>query len=344
MDNQTRFFESPLALSDAIRKTESYIILCDSNTHKYCLPLLDSLGPDASIVVDAGEELKVLPTLERIWDALIHHGANRQTVLICLGGGVLCDMGGFAAATYQRGIPHICVPTSLMAMADAAHGGKNGINFNGLKNYIGTFKKPEAVWIWPGFLKTLPERELLSGFAEMLKHGIIADRSYFYELSSNPRILKDFESGNWKALLETSIRIKSGIVEQDFNDKGIRQLLNFGHTTGHAFESFLHPFNPTHGSCVAAGMLCEGWISTQLTLLPPDEYTVLLTSLDVFFERLVFAEKDIETIIQRMSRDKKNTDHEFSCVLMHKIGKASHGHKVSETLLRGALLNYIHNG
>ncbi|MBK7957891.1 MAG: 3-dehydroquinate synthase [Bacteroidetes bacterium] len=243
------------------------LVLVDEHIEANCLPLLfskDSLIHFELIKIPSGEEHKTLDTCQLIWDQFNQHHVDRNAVLINLGGGVICDMGGFAASTYKRGIDFINIPTTILAMVDASYGGKTGINFNGIKNNIGVFKNAIETIIHPVFLQTLPFRELRSGWAEIIKHGLIADRDYFARIEPITELTKITEAA-WTEIIRTSIQIKSSIVDQDPEEKGIRKILNFGHTIGHAIESAsLKTDQPLlHGEAIAIGMLLEIELSVE---------------------------------------------------------------------------------
>ena len=213
-------------------------ILVDENTHEYCLPtLLGNLETTASfeiIEIEEGEQSKNINTAVQLWEILTEFSADRHSLLICLGGGVVTDIGGFIASTYKRGIPFIYLPTTLLAMADAAVGGKTGIDHLFLKNIIGTFAEPKQIFLFADYLRTLPFPQLKSGFAEMLKHGLIADAGHWQELIS---IENELSTEKIAPYLLQSAELKQKIVQKDFHEKHIRKILNFGHTVGHAVES-----------------------------------------------------------------------------------------------------------
>ena len=208
-------------------------ILVDENTKRDCLPKLPQFENPIIIEIKSGEENKNINTCNFIWEQLTAQHFDRNSLLINLGGGVIGDMGGFAASTYKRGIDFIQIPTTLLAMVDASVGGKLGVDFNGLKNQIGLFNNPESVLIFPEFLETLPENQLKSGFAEVVKHALISDKNLWEELTSTT-----FDKLNWEAIILTSIQIKNNIILSDPFEKGNRKKLNFGHTFGHAVESY----------------------------------------------------------------------------------------------------------
>src|ERR1700710_383450 len=239
-----------------------FFILTDENTGKYCLPVIrekiDNLDNFDLIEINAGEESKDIDFCIGVWKMLIDFGADRQSLLINLGGGVISDLDGFAASTFKHGIDFVHVPTTLLSQVDASVGGKTGIDIDSIKNIIGTFTQPKAVFIEYGFIKTLPARQILSGLAEMLKHGLIADASYWNLLKNS-----DLQQPSAE-LVYKSVEIKNKVVIEDPHEKGIRKSLNFGHTVGHAIETYslVNDKNPlTHGEAIAIGMICEAKLS-----------------------------------------------------------------------------------
>jgi 3-dehydroquinate synthase len=316
------FINSAEALSSLLESIDNKVILCDHNTYTYCFSKLKLDSEVPLIIVEEGEESKSMKSLEVLLEKLTIIKCDRKTTLINLGGGVITDLGGFAASIYKRGIPFINIPTSLMAMVDAANGGKTGINFLGNKNYLGTFTKPKSVWIWPGFIKTLNQKEILSGFAEMLKHGLIADPVYFKtlaQLNLKEDIVSDID---WRPLIEKSVEIKSEITNRDFKESGDRKLLNFGHTVGHALESFFMDNHTSHGYYVAAGMICEAWLSKTLGDLTESEFEEIVQTVDRFFERFKLSENQKIEIAELVINDKKSTSKTIQCVFLNHIGSA----------------------
>ena len=310
-------------LSDILNKYQNSVILCDQNTETLCLPLLN-LNPEIPVIsISAGETNKSAFSLNFIWNKLLQANADRNTILINIGGGVITDIGGLAAATYNRGIKFINVPTTLMGMVDAANGGKTGINYNGLKNYIGTFTEPEAIYNWPEFLKTLPFNQIQSGFAEMIKHGVIADKKYFEKLISLDIKAETAEFINWNSLIQKSIEIKNAIVSRDFKESGERKLLNFGHTIGHALESHFINSNLPHGHFVSAGIICETFLSHTVGNLDLAESQKIIFSIDSVFERIPLLAKEIDEIAHLALKDKKNKEHKIKCVFLDKTGDAN---------------------
>ncbi|MCC6460023.1 MAG: 3-dehydroquinate synthase [Saprospiraceae bacterium] len=247
------------------RRYSNVLVFTDQNTQTHCLPRLSPFLPAApgQVAIEPGERCKTLDTCQQLWQSMFAAQLDRQALVINLGGGVLGDMGGFCAATYKRGVDFVQVPTTLLAMTDAAIGGKLGIDFQGLKNAVGLFKNPAAVFVDPAFLDTLPPRELRSGFAEVLKHARIGDPDLWANIlaraQAQPAGQVPVAASDWLEVLRASIAVKVRVVTEDPLEKGIRALLNFGHTIGHAVESyFLESDAPlTHGEAVAMGMICE---------------------------------------------------------------------------------------
>ncbi|SFG41298.1 3-dehydroquinate synthase [Pontibacter chinhatensis] len=296
-------------------------VLVDENTLHHCYPSLKPYLPEHDLIqVQSGEEHKTLQTCEYIWQRMTELHLDRWAVLVNLGGGVIGDMGGFCAAVFKRGIYFVQVPTTLLAQVDASVGGKTGIDFHGLKNHIGVYQEPQAVFINPAFLQTLPQRELKSGYAEIIKHWLIADKEAFLEQRHVGLVAAD-----WDSLIRQSVSIKSRVVEQDPLEGGLRKILNFGHTVGHAVESYLleQPGRELlHGEAVAVGMLCEAWISRKHELLSPEELDKIETFLVSVYEKVSLSEQDIQQMAQLALQDKKNTRSTINCTLLEGIGNA----------------------
>ncbi|RXR17275.1 3-dehydroquinate synthase [Flavobacterium amnicola] len=314
-------------------------IIVDENTNEFCLPkllpLLETESEIEIIELEAGEENKTIETCIGVWEALIELGADRKSIILNLGGGVVTDMGGFIAATFKRGIPFINIPTTLLAMVDASVGGKNGIDLGGLKNQIGTITNPEMIVIDVEYLETLSQRELKSGLAEMLKHGLIADKKHW-------NLLKDFaqfDFSTFEKIIEESVNIKNNIVSQDPTENGIRKALNFGHTLGHAIETYLLE-NPTkekilHGEAIACGMILESFISVEKGLLSPTEYSEIKNALNSIFERILFTENDINSVLKLLIHDKKNEYGQIQFALLNGIG----GCNINQTTDNETIIN-----
>ncbi|OYQ36775.1 3-dehydroquinate synthase [Flavobacterium cyanobacteriorum] len=317
-------------------------ILADTNTSRLCLPLfLPSLVagvPVEIIEIDAGEEYKTLETCTRVWEALTELGADRRSLLINLGGGVVTDLGGFVAAAFKRGMDFINVPTTLLAMVDASVGGKTGVDLGNIKNQVGVIKNPVAVLIDTAYLDTLPQQELRSGLAEMLKHGLIADKNYWNNFTS----LSGLTTDDFLPLIHRSVTLKNEIVQQDPYEKNVRRLLNFGHTSGHAIETyFLNIKKPLlHGEAVAIGMVLEACLSFEKKLLPAEEYIEIRTVITSIFDTITFSAADIEEIIALMVHDKKNEFGKVNFVLLEKIGKGVINQPVEKELIIRAFDDY----
>ena len=290
-------------------------ILVDENTKRDCLPIfLKATNIDAILIeVPSGEEHKNLEKCQLIWNALSSHNFDRNSLLINLGGGVVGDMGGFAASTYKRGIDFIQIPTSLLAMVDASVGGKLGVDFAYLKNQIGVFNNPKAVLINPVFLNSLPKNQLLSGFAEVVKHALIADKCYWKEIKTTPR-----EKMNWESIILQSIVIKNNIVTQDPLDKGERKKLNFGHTFGHAIESFyLKLGNPIlHGEAISLGIILE----SNLSKINKEEKNEIASFISNTFS--IPKKPPLRALLEWMKSDKKNRKEKINFTLLNGIGSS----------------------
>lgn len=313
-------------------------VLTDSHTAEYCLPILaDFIGqiPYHLLTIEAGEQSKNLASVQAVWDFMLKHRATREAVLINLGGGMITDLGGFAAATYMRGIRFVNIPTTLLAMVDASSGGKTGIDYQGIKNVIGTFTPPVATLIHPDFLRTLPAAELLSGFAEMLKHALIASPKEWIkllQLAQEELPQEQFiESLSSIGALQASIQIKENVVSQDPHEAGLRKILNFGHTVGHAIEStMLHHTTPhytmlhhtSHGYCVLWGMVAEVYLSVVHTGCPREVLQQLTQIMLQWYGRPQCDCKQRDQLIQRMYQDKKNNANQTpNFTLLRNIGE-----------------------
>jgi len=319
-------------------------VLCDSNTQEKCLPHFLAELPNLAIEnleiieLEPGEGNKSLEVLAQLWDAFGALGLDKQSLLINLGGGVITDLGGFAAATYMRGMDFINFPTSLLAMADASVGSKTGINFSGFKNRIGLFADPIMVGILPDFLATLEQSEFQSGWAEMLKHGLIADGSHFEELI---HLKPDFESIT-ESLIKHTIEIKAAVVLSDKGEQGQRKILNFGHTLGHALESFYQSEGNgiTHGHAVALGMQIELLLSSQYSGL--DEHQAKAAK-EALARQYPFPNQSIdkEELLNLVLGDKKNQAGEIRFALLSSIGKAEFDVSVTQEAILNVLEEFF---
>lgn len=285
------------------------VIVTDANTQEFCYPLLAQKAPVLKnayhFQIPDGESSKTLHTCERLWAYLLANHFDRDTLLINLGGGMLCDLGGFAAAVFKRGIPFIHIPTTLLAMTDAAIGGKTGVNFNGYKNQLGTFTVPEKTVIYTDFLRTLDDRLFRSGFAEMLKHGLIGSKKLW-------DVLSDLKTLSLEAItphLWPSIKVKQTLAEKDRLESGERKKLNFGHTIGHALESYSldQDADPLfHGEAVAMGMLVESQIAYEMGYLEASPLKAIGQAISHHFPLYEFPGKAMDQIWHYMQSDKKN--------------------------------------
>ncbi|RYZ94600.1 MAG: 3-dehydroquinate synthase [Sphingobacteriaceae bacterium] len=298
-----------------------FFILTDENTSVHCLPIvkekLEGLDNYDIIEVNAGEENKNIDFCIGIWRMLIDFGADRKSLMVNLGGGVITDMGGFAASTYKRGIDFVQVPTTLLSQVDASVGGKTGIDVEGVKNIIGTFTQPKAVFINYDFFNTLPPRQLLSGLAEMLKHGLILDAAYWNQLKTSDLTHPSAE------LINTSVQLKNKVVMEDPTEQNIRKSLNFGHTIGHAVEtwSLTHDRDPlTHGEAIAIGMICEAWLAHKRTGLSAEELEEIRFVLSSLYQHYSLNSSIYEEVYDIMLKDKKNIDGKINCTLLNRIG------------------------
>ncbi|MGZ3873859.1 MAG: 3-dehydroquinate synthase [Mucilaginibacter sp.] len=326
-DNYPIYFENSLAELENFVTRGSYsrsFILTDEHTGVHCLPLLQAQFAGHEnfdiIEVSAGEESKNIDFCIGIWRMLIDFEADRKSLLINLGGGVITDMGGFAASTFKRGIDFVHVPTTLLSQVDASVGGKTGIDMDNIKNIIGTFTQPKAVFISDVFLKTLPARQILSGVAEMLKHGLITDAAYWEALKNSDLANPSAELIHW------SVRIKNEVVIADPTEQGLRKSLNFGHTIGHAVEtnSLINDKNPlTHGEAIALGMICEAYLSHKKAGLGSDELAEIVTVIGNLYPKYNLAAADFGTLCSIMLKDKKNQNGKINCTLLTHIGQCS---------------------
>jgi len=299
-------------------------LIADSTTALQCLPLLQEFALDHHlIVIPEGEQNKTMHQCGMAWSQLIEYGADRKSIILNVGGGMISDLGGFVASCFQRGIRFINIPTSVLAMTDAAIGGKFGVDFQGYKNYIGIFNSPEFTWVNTGFLQTLPLAEKINGLTEIVKHAIIGSEELWKKLNS----IADIDQIQWNEIFELSIPVKINIVNVDPHEKGIRQSLNFGHTIGHALESyFLHSDTPlAHGQAVTYGMMAESKMALDAGMLAPEEFENILTLINRLLAPAQIKLPTYDDLKPWMSRDKKNIDQNFSFSLPSTIGACQWG-------------------
>lgn len=329
------YFDTQLApLAEIIEagKYSNIFVFADRNTAELCLPVFRNMLDDFSgfdlIETDPGEENKNIDFCIGIWKTLLDFGADRKCLMINLGGGVITDMGGFVASTYKRGIDFINIPTTLLSMVDASVGGKTGIDIDNVKNMVGTFSLPQAVFIEAEFLKTIPKREMLSGFAEMIKHGLIADKTYYQELQAT-----DYKKIT-TAAIHRSVEIKNKVVTEDPLEKGLRKILNFGHTIGHAVESYSLSKDKkslTHGEAIAIGMICEAYLSHKNSTLSTEELEEIRKYITSVYPAYKIKEKSFTQLLALMQSDKKNEHGNVLFSLLQSIGTCTYNCRVSES-------------
>ncbi|WP_299781061.1 3-dehydroquinate synthase [uncultured Formosa sp.] len=319
-------------------------VLVDQNTHELCLPhLLAEISTTKTIEIieiEAGEINKTIETCVGVWNVLSELGADRKSLVINLGGGVITDLGGFVASTFKRGISFINIPTTLLSMVDASVGGKTGVDLGSLKNQIGVINTPEMVIIDTTYLKTLPQNEMRSGLAEMLKHGLIQDKTYWNKFKD----LSVLNLDHLDELIYESVLIKKHVVDIDPRENGLRKTLNYGHTIGHAIESyFLSHNNRTsllHGEAVAIGMILASYISTKLTGLSETENTEIKNIILGIYDFVAIDKDDYEPIIELLKYDKKNSHGNINFVLLNAIGETEIDCLVPNDLIIEALNFY----
>ncbi len=329
------------------KKYSKIVLLVDENTAKHCLNyVLQWLAVEVTfeiIEIEQGEENKTIETCTAVWESLVELNIDRKALLINVGGGMVCDLGGFVAATYKRGIDFVNIPTSLLAMVDASVGTKTGVNLGGLKNMVGSFSQPQMVLIDTAFLETLPGNQMRSGLAEMFKHGLIADASYWNQLKN----LGELTTEDLLLLIYHSVSIKNEIVLQDPLEKNVRKLLNFGHTLGHVLETYSHSgkgIQPLlHGEAIAIGMILEAFISYKKNLLTKKSYLEIKETLNLMFESIVFTENDIEICTHLLIHDKKNVNGMVQFTLLTDIGSGVINEIVESELINEAFNDYMLN-
>lgn len=300
-------------------------ILTDDHVNECCIPhLLPQLAIQIEfeiIEIESGEEQKTIETCQEIWTILSEFHADRKALVVNIGGGMITDLGGFVASTYKRGVDFVNIPTSLLSMVDASVGGKNGVNLNGLKNMVGTFTQPQLVIVDVTYLETLPGNQMRSGLAEMYKHGLIADVSYWNHLKN----LDQMTTEDLEQLIYFSVYIKNEFVTADPHEQNVRKALNFGHTLGHAIETYSHQNRAIapllHGEAIAIGMVLEAYLSYKMNFISKEMYNEIQNTLNLMFETVAFSKNDIEICIELLKHDKKNTSDTVQFVLLEQIGQ-----------------------
>lgn len=340
--------EGTTALNDLLAASSysKIFIITDSNTQEYCLaPFLSRLSTEIAIEVieiEPGEENKTISTCEGVWDALVALDADRKGIVINLGGGVVTDLGGFVASTFKRGMDFINVPTTLLAMVDASIGGKTGVDLGVLKNLIGVINNPQLVLIDTSYLSSLSSQEMRSGLAEIYKHGLIASKKYWDSLLT----LNELTTEDLGKIIHESVIIKNSIVLEDPREQSLRKALNFGHTLGHAIESYCLEASDRkrllHGEAIGIGMILECYISEQKGLLDKASLTHIATILSNMYDLSTFTAKEIEAIIENLKYDKKNSNGTVLFVLLEGIGNPVLNQKVDNEHILGAF-DYYHS-
>ncbi|MDE6646279.1 MAG: 3-dehydroquinate synthase [Prevotella sp.] len=316
---------------------DKLFVLTDETTERLCLPVIagyECMGGAQHIVIGATDTHKTLDTLSHVWSELQRMGATRHSLLINLGGGMVTDLGGFAASTFKRGLAYINIPTTLLSMVDASVGGKTGINFGGLKNEIGVFNNANCVILDTTFLRTLDTENVLSGYAEMLKHGLISNEQTWAELMN-------WEFGGFEELgelVEKSVAVKQRIVTEDPTEHGIRKALNLGHTAGHAFESLALERKPVlHGYAVAYGLVVELYLSCVKTGFPQDKMRQTVSFVKEHYGRMAITCDDYPQLIELMHHDKKNVGQDINFTLLGGIGDIRINQTATEDEIKDAL-------
>ncbi|MEQ8220408.1 MAG: 3-dehydroquinate synthase [Arenibacter sp.] len=333
-----------VALNSHLAKSNysKIFILVDENTHNCCLPIfmakIEGEYDFEIIEIEEGEINKNIATCTQVWEVLSELDADRKSAMINLGGGVVTDLGGFVASCFKRGIDFINVPTTLLSMVDASVGGKTGVDLGPLKNQVGVINQPQIVVVDTDFLDTLDQRQLNSGYAEMLKHGLITDAAYWETLKG----LTGFD--NLDEYIFRSVAIKNEVVQQDPTEQHLRKILNYGHTLGHAVESYFLESKEhellLHGEAIAVGMILEGYLSHKLTGLSKNDLEDIKATFLGRYKKVDFEKKDIDTILTLLKFDKKNSHGNVNFVLLKKIGEPAIDIKVSPELLEEAFAYY----
>lgn len=317
-------------------------VLVDDNTEKYCLPNLYKLIQKEKVYVKTikhGEANKNMQSVSDIWEFLVQNKCDRDALMINLGGGMVLDIGGFVASTFKRGIPFIHIPTTLLSMVDASVGGKTGFNFEGYKNLIGVFNQPAYVLISTEFLRTLDRRHFYSGWTEMLKHGLIRSGEHLQQLLKYDPGHREVQT--LSALIKDSIQIKNYFVENDPYENKLRKALNFGHTIGHAMESYSFHKKPLlHGEAIAAGMICELFISTRMSEFPDEIFSKVRKFILSYYPKFSISNDDQRALIAIMGQDKKNKQGRINFTLLKDIGQPQFDQFIAESEVMESLTYY----
>ena len=331
------------ALTDAISACphDKLFVLVDETTEQVCLPVVagfDCMKQAQRIVIGATDSNKTLDSLSHVWQELQQMGATRHSLMVNLGGGMVTDLGGFAASTFKRGIAYINVPTTLLSMVDASVGGKTGINFGGLKNEIGVFNNARCVILDTTFLKTMDEENILSGYAEMLKHGLISNEQMWAELLNFSLEMRDESLETLQRMVAESVAVKQRIVTEDPTEHGIRKALNLGHTAGHAFESLALERKPIlHGYAVAYGLVVELYLCCVKTGFPQDKMRQTVNFIKEHYGKMIITCDDYPKLIELMHHDKKNVGSDINFTLLGGIGDIRINQTATEEEIKEAL-------
>lgn len=338
--------EGYLSLNNIIKENNysKIFIIVDENTNNHCLPkVLPMIETEVAIEIielESGEENKIIETCVQVWNVLIELGADRKSLVINLGGGVITDMGAFIASTFKRGISFVNIPTTLLAMVDASVGGKNGVDLGGLKNQIGTITNPGLVIVDSEFLDTLPQNQMRSGLAEMLKHGLMANKQHWEKLKN----LNNIDFADFDNLISESISIKNTIVIEDPKEDGIRKALNFGHTLGHAIETYFLENSDKktllHGEAIAAGIIMESFISLEKKLISNKEFLEIKETINDLFDKIEINENEHQNIIDLLIHDKKNEYGKVQFALLDGIGKIKINQTTDNETIIKAFVDY----
>ena len=329
------------SLTEAIGevKHDRLFVLCDETTREACLPVVadfECMQGAQLITIPVGDTNKGLESVSHVWAELQRMGATRHSLMVNLGGGMVTDLGGFAASTFKRGISFINIPTTLLAMVDASVGGKTGVNFGGLKNEIGVFNNANSVILDTVFLKTLDEENIVSGYAEMLKHGLISDEKMLGELLTFDIEKPDLDQ--LKAMLAESVAVKQRIVTEDPTEQGLRKALNLGHTAGHAFESLALERKPVlHGYAVAWGLVVELYLCCAKTGFPTDKMRQTVSFIREHYGKMTITCDDYPRLLELMHHDKKNVGSAINFTLLGDIGDIRINQTATEDEIKEAL-------
>ncbi len=329
-------------LSELINKYKrgKVFLLMDSGSHEHCYPKIKGLpeiGEENILIIKQGDQNKNIDTITKVWHFLSTHGADRKSLLINLAGGMPCDLGGFAAATFKRGIDFINIPTTLLSQVDASVGGKTGINFDSFKNEIGVFKHASAVLVCNNFISTQNQENIFSGFAEMIKHALIYSEDTWTQLKKFQ--IKDADIELLKPLVVNSIHIKEHFVKADPTEQNVRKSLNFGHTIGHAFESFaMQEDRPIlHGYAVAYGIIAELYLGHKKCGFPMQKIEEINQIIKSIYGKFSFNERDFDRLFFLMTHDKKNEKNQINFTLLEEIGQI----KINQTCTKEEIIESL---